>query len=171
MGGLIPDWKKFHDQENAVTRPLQMGPVWMHAAQLTAVWIDHSIWMRDPPQSSYPPCIAVKCAETQSVYAGEIMLRLLREAVMLDGLNISRTDVILALAKHPALEKIHFAPAIFKNDLLNLKGMSAFRTDLALVAQKRINRFPSLIIRQENKPSKLVSGFRTYDELLGIIKL
>src|ERR1700712_580240 len=57
MGGLIPDWKTFTDSVNAVDRPQQMGPVWMHIAQTTHAKLDPLIWMRDPPSSSYPACI------------------------------------------------------------------------------------------------------------------
>ena len=92
MGGLIPDWKTFTDSVNLVTRPLQMGPVWMHIAETTKVKIDPAIWMRDPPTSSYPACIAFKCAELQSKQAAELYLSILREAVMLFGQNISKTD-------------------------------------------------------------------------------
>ena len=54
------------------------GLVWMHIAETTKVKIDPAIWMRDPPTSSYPACIAFKCAELQSKQAAELYLCILR---------------------------------------------------------------------------------------------
>lgn len=71
MGGLLPQWNNYNDAINSVTRPIQRGPVWMHAKQMSGMPIDQNIWMRDPPSSSYPACIAVKCAALQSPYAEE----------------------------------------------------------------------------------------------------
>ena len=170
MGGLIPDWKTFNDSVNAVTRPLQMGPVWMHIAELTNVKLNHIIWMKDPPSSSYPSCIAFKCAEHQSRQAAEIYLGLLREAAMVFGQNISKTDILLRLASDPLLEQVGFNKAKFKKDLLNGTGLESFRRDLTLAQTNHITRFPSLIIRRKNKSSLLVSGYKKADELMDIIQ-
>jgi predicted DsbA family dithiol-disulfide isomerase len=170
MGGLIPDWRTFSDSVNAVTRPLQMGPVWMHIAELTNVKLNHIIWMRDPPSSSYPSCIAFKCAEHQSRQAAELYLGLLREAAMLFGQNISKTDILMSLAANPVLELVGFNKMKFKKDLFNGKGLESFRRDLALTQTKRITRFPALVIRRKNKSSLLVSGYKKADEILNIIQ-
>src|SRR4051812_2644561 len=66
MGGLIPAWNAYHDATNHVSRPIQMGPVWMHASQLSGMPMNTRIWMENPPASSYPACIAVCCAGLQS---------------------------------------------------------------------------------------------------------
>ncbi len=71
MGGLIPSWKNFHDEVNSVTRPVQLGPVWMHAGQIANMPINHLVWMKDPPASSYPARIDVKCAQLQAAALGE----------------------------------------------------------------------------------------------------
>src|SRR4051794_14473222 len=57
MCGLLPGWKNYHDSVNAVSRPMQMGPVWMHAAQLSGMPVQPNIWITDPPSSSYPACL------------------------------------------------------------------------------------------------------------------
>jgi len=170
MGGLIPDWKTFSDSVNSVTRPLQMGPVWMHIAEMTNVKFNHAIWMRDPPSSSYPACIAFKCAELQSRLAGEIYLVMLREAVMLFGQNISKTEILLSLAANPVLELVGFDKIKFKEDLFNGTGLEAFRNDLQLTQNHRITRFPGLLIRRKNKPAILIPGYKKADELIQIIK-
>ncbi len=170
MGGLIPDWKTFSDSVNSVTRPLQMGPVWMHIAEVTNVKVNHSIWMKDPPSSSYPACIAFKCAELQSRQIAELYLTMLREAVMLFGQNISKTEILLSLAANPVLELVGFDKTKFKEDLFNGAGLEAFRKDLQLTQNHRITRFPCLVIRRKNKPTLLVPGYKKADEIMHIIQ-
>ncbi|HYC27745.1 MAG TPA: DsbA family protein, partial [Chitinophagaceae bacterium] len=125
MGGLLPSWENFHDEVNAVTRPVQMGPVWMHAGQIAGLPIQHQLWMRDPPASSYPACIAVKCAQLQSAALGELMLRLLREACMTEGKNIARQTVLFDTAEKLASIDPCFNLEQFKDDLSNDKGLEA----------------------------------------------
>src|SRR5688572_2904993 len=93
MTGMIPSWDQYNDAMHSVSRPIQMGPVWMHASQLSGMPMNSRIWMENPPASSYPACIAFKCAEMQSEGAGDRYLRLLREAIMLDGKNIAKPEV------------------------------------------------------------------------------
>jgi predicted DsbA family dithiol-disulfide isomerase len=76
----------------------QMGPVWMHASEVTGVKMKYSIWHEDPPSSSYPSCLAVRTAGLQSPVAEEKLLLLIQKALMEDGLNISKSDVLLDLA-------------------------------------------------------------------------
>ena len=170
MAGLIPDWKSFSDSVNSVTRPLQMGPVWMHIAEIANVKINHAIWMKDPPSSSYPACIAFKCAELQSKRAAELYLSMLREAVMLFGQNISKTEILLSLAANPVLELVGFDKTKFKEDLFNGAGLEAFRHDLQLTQTNRITRFPALIIRRKNKPALLIAGYKKAEDLIHIFQ-
>jgi predicted DsbA family dithiol-disulfide isomerase len=170
MGGLLPSWKNFNDPVNAVSRPLQMGPVWMHAARLSGMSIDHNLWMRDPPTSSYPACIAFKSVQIQSTQYAELYLRLLREACMLHGKNISRQEELVTLAKRLNQYYPDFNLSVFKEDLLNGKGREAFRVDLNEVNCSNIVRFPSMIFRKRDQPSILFTGYRSYKALLEIIE-
>lgn len=169
MGGLIPDWKTFNDSVNSVTRPVQMGPVWMHIAEITNIKLNTSIWMRNPPASSYPACIAFKCVELQSRTLAETYLLLLREAVMLSGENISKTDVLLRLADYPLMNTEAFDPVKFKEDLFNGAGLEAFRKDLQMVQMHGINRFPTLIVRKNGSHPVLVSGYKTHNDWMEVI--
>jgi len=164
MGGLIPSWKDFNDTLNSVTRPIQMGPVWMHAGQVGGVTIRHRIWMEDPPASSYPSCIAFKSVELQSFDAADRYLTLLREAVMLEGFNIAKTEVLLSLAEKLAEETEYpFNLKEFEEDLTNDRGLEAFRKDVNEVNQHNLNRFPTLIIRKPGEPARVMTGYRTFE--------
>lgn len=168
MSGLLPGWQNYNDPLYSVSRPMQMGPVWLEASVKSGMEIYDKIWAEDPPASSYPACIAVKCAEVQSQTAGVKYLRMAREAVMLHGKNIARQDVLTGIAQNLAtnypgllnLEK-------FLQDLtINDNGINAFRTDLNEVHNRNISRFPTLIMQSANGPAIMITGYRPYPVLL-----
>ncbi|HEU5053405.1 MAG TPA: DsbA family protein [Hanamia sp.] len=170
MAGLLPGWNNYNDTINSVSKPIQMGPVWMHAKQLSGMPIEQNIWISDPPSSSYPACIAVKCAALQSLRAEEHFLRMLREAVMMRGENISKEDVLLNLAEKLAAVDSDFKIEKFKEDIRSDVAMEALRKDLQEVQYHQINRFPSLVIRNKNNKGVLISGYRPYSILLDPIR-
>lgn len=171
MGGLLPSWKDYNDDMNSISRPIQMGPVWMHASQLSGMPMNTRIWMEDPPSSSYPACIAVKCAEMQSAYAGERYLRLLREAIMIAGKNIAKQTILIEIAEELFAENITaFEISKFKNDLNNDNGLEAFRRDIQEVQVRNIHRYPTLILRSGTQSPRIITGYRPYNVLLDAIK-
>ncbi len=164
MGGLLPGWNQFYDAENNVSRPIQMGPVWMHASQVTGLPIDSNIWFRDPPASSYPACIAVKCAGLQSWRAEGEYLGLLRKAVMEQGRNIAKYDVLYDVAKHLAISKPHLLDYTrFSRDMQNENGLEAFRKDMQEIQLSGISRFPSMVFQYPRKKPLLVSGYKPFE--------
>ena len=172
MTGLLPGWKAYNDPLYSVSRPMQMGPVWHEASQQSGMKIYDKIWVEDPPASSYPACIAVKCAELQSQIAGVKYLRMVREAVMLQGKNIARQDVLTGIAQHLAnnycdlIDMDRFLYDLTGSD----NGIEAFRKDLNEVQSRNITRFPTLIMRSINKPAIMITGYRPYPVLIDAIK-
>jgi len=166
MGGLLPGWENYRDTINSVSKPGQMGPVWMHAGRLSGMPIQHDIWVNDPPASSYPACIAVKAAGLQSTNAEELLLRLLREAVMIRGENISRQTVLINAANQLCKLIPNFDVNLFIEDMKNGKGKEAFRKDLQEVQYLRINRFPSLVIKNAFGQAIMLTGYRDYHKLV-----
>ncbi len=171
MGGMIPSWKNYSDSIYSVNRPQQMGPVWLEAGITSGMPIHDKIWVTDPPASSYPACIAVKSAELQSQAAGVEYLRLLREAVMIQGKNIAKQEVLVEVAEKlnescPGLLDI----TRFSEDLTNDNGLEAFRTDWQETQNRNITRFPTLIMRSANKPAIMLTGYRPYPILLEAMK-
>jgi len=170
MGGLLPKWKNYNDNLNSVTRPIQMGPVWMHAKEISGMPMDYNIWMRDPPSSSYPACVAVKCASIQSFRAQERYLRMLREELMINGKNISNRTVLFEIAEKLEKEIPGFDAARFEEDFKNDAALDAFKKDLQEIQYHRINRFPTLVIRTADKKGVLISGYRPYSLLIESIR-
>jgi putative protein-disulfide isomerase len=171
MTGLLPSWKNYSDPVYSVNRPQQMGPVWLEASEASGMPMQNKIWVADPPASSYPACIAVKAVQLQSQPASVKYLRLLREAVMLEGKNIAKQDVL----KQVAERLVNDYPGIinlnqFLGDLINDNGLEAFRIDWQESQNKNISRTPTLIMRSGNKPAIMLTGYRPYPVLLEAIK-
>lgn len=172
MSGLLPGWQNYNDPIYSVSRPMQMGPMWHEASVASGMKIYDRIWVENPPASSYPACIAVKCANLQSKLAGVTYLRMAREAVMLQGKNIAQQDVLTNIAHNlaessPALLDIdRFMYDFSKSD----NGIEAFRKDLNEALSKNITRYPTLILRSANKPSIIITGYRPYSVLIDAMK-
>ncbi|RYZ54988.1 MAG: DsbA family protein [Sphingobacteriales bacterium] len=167
MGGLLSDWEHYHDTVNSISRPLQMGPLWMEVRHRTGAQLEDRIWFTDPPASSYPACIAVKCAGMQGDDTGIQMYRLLQQAIMTEVKNIAKTEVILEIAgRVNGLDK-----HAFEASLLDGSGIPHFRKDLEEVRLLGIERFPALKISSQGR-SLMITGYRNYDTLAaGIRKL
>lgn len=167
LGGLLPDWKSYNDPVNSVSRPIQMGPVWTHASRLSGMPIDSLLWFDNPPESSYPACIAVKCAQLQSPDAAEAFLRLTREAVMMERKNIAKEDVLLEIGRKTAEEfSSIFYFEQFSEDIKEKKGREQFKEDIQKARYHQISRFPTLTLRKPNEPGVMIVGYRPYDSLV-----
>lgn len=172
MSGMLPDWNSYHDELNAVTRPLQMGPVWLQARHMSGVYVNDRLWFTDPPASSYPACVAVKAAAQQSAQAGELMLHGLQHAAMAEGRNTAKKEVLLEVAFQTAMaypEQLSLER--FKEDLLSDKVLTAFKQDLATTAERSVSRFPSLLIKSFGSPrAVLLAGYRPYEAVISAIE-
>jgi putative protein-disulfide isomerase len=166
MGGLIESWQSYHDAENSVSKSIQMGPLWMQVSHIANVPIDSTIWVKDPPASSYLACTAVKCAAMQSHVAGEQYLRMLRTAVMLHGRNIAKQSVLVAIAGELAATDTSLDVERFRADLVNGTGVKAFTADLQEVRYRNISRFPSLAISNSTGKGVLITGYRPYENVI-----
>ncbi|MEB3827692.1 DsbA family protein [Phormidium sp. CCY1219] len=162
MGGLIPDWQKFSDPLNDICRPVQMGPLWVQIRDITGMPVREGIWVEDPPNSSYPACLAVKAAQQQGNTVAEVYLRRLREAVMVEQRNIARDEVLWELA-----EELSGAIDLgqFQEDLDSAETVEAFREDIKDMRYRGSGRFPALILRPRNGRAVLLVGFRPYKVL------
>ena len=165
MGGLIPSWKHFNDAVNSIRKPVQMGPEWMHAKAVSGAQINDRIWITDPPASSFPACIAVKCVELQSPTMTADFLYMLQEAVMVRNLNIAMTEILLdcASALHARYPSFHLTR--FKEQLLGEEGKEAFRKDLQECRYLNITRMPAIRFKSSENRSILLSGFQSYESL------
>ena len=168
MGGLIRDWNRFSDQMNDISRPAQMGPVWMESKYKTGQPVEEFLWIKDPVGTTYPACMAVKAAEAQSSIAGEAMLRELREAVMMNQQNVEKDEVILEIAKRLAKKKILDFSA-FEGTWLSQESSDLFKKDLEETKLKGVTRFPTLLISNGERTIQ-ITGYRPFNVLVDAFK-
>lgn len=161
MCGMIPNWNSYNDAMNSVSKPLQMGPVWMHAGEVTQVQMRYDIWHRDPPSSSFPPCLAVKTAGLQSDRAEDEYLFELRRYMMEEGANISKTQVLFEVAART--ESVD--PRKFREDWDRGAGKARFREDLQKARFHGIGRFPTLTFLNEEGKGVMIVGYRPFEVL------
>jgi predicted DsbA family dithiol-disulfide isomerase len=167
MGGLIQDWNHFNDPMNSVSRPFQMGPHWMHASHVTQSNIHYQIWHEDPPTSSYPACIAVKCASLQSPIAEELYLEATRSAVMEKGLNVSKIEILLDITRELAdAQPEVFSYDQFVQDWNRGAAQAAFRADLQQTSFHKIGRFPTITFTNQTGKGLIITGYRPYEVLV-----
>lgn len=167
MGGLIPNWDSYRDPMNSVSRPLQMGPLWLEAKYKSGMPVKERVWYENPPKSSYPACIAVKAAELQSAMAAEAYLRRVREAVMLHGKDISDWKVLQQVGEelgkeHQGLMDVNR----LQQDMGSKTAREAFEADLQKVRLHGISRFPAITMKREGTDEGiLIVGYRPYEAL------
>jgi len=160
MGGLISRWDNYNDPLNSVSKPIQMGPVWMHASEVTHVKMKHGIWATDPPHSSYPPSIAFKTVELQSKEAADEYLLIIRKALMEDAVNISKKENLFALARE--INNLEFDFATFESDWKAENGHKPFLQDLQKTKFYSIGRFPTLTFQNSDGDGIMITGYRPY---------
>jgi putative protein-disulfide isomerase len=167
MYAMITDWDNFHDPVNSVTTPAQMGPVWMHASVISGVPMNDRIWYMDPPASSVPAALAVKCACLQSKEAGKLYFDAVREAVMMKGINVSKLGLLneIALDVETSNPKI-FSARQFERQLRGPLPLVALKKDMDEAVANRVGRFPTLIMKSPGNRGVIVTGYRPYEVLV-----
>lgn len=166
MAGLIPSWKHFSDHRNAISKPIQMGPEWMHACNVSGIQIDDRLWVTDPPQSSYPACLAVKAAEFQGGSAARHYFHLIQQAAMQQRRNIARQAVLYQVAVELCNELAEFDPDRFAKDMKQTETREALRRDIADWKYLNVGRLPAMIFQAEAGKGTILIGYQTLDNLL-----
>jgi predicted DsbA family dithiol-disulfide isomerase len=167
MGGMIRRWDQYDDPLNAIHRPGQMGPLWLQAERETGVRMDTRVWAEDPPQSSWPACLAFKAAELQSPLAGEAYLKRMRRALFADSRNIARREVLAGIAAEcQAACPSRFDAARWESDFGAPEAQRAFRADMGEARMLGIGRFPTLVL-SGRAGRRLLTGWRPYEALAG----
>lgn len=165
MSGLIPSWDNFIDETNMISRPSQLGPLWLHAEQMSGMQTSHRLWIEDPPYSSFPACIAAKAAFLQSDEIGELYLRKVRESCMLKSNNVSKPLILIRIAEELASGHSGFSLEQFLFDYHGESAEIAFRTDWHEAQSCNVRRCPSLMMKNDDQETILISGYHSYATL------
>ena len=113
----------------------------LQARHISGQPINENIWMKNPIDTSYPACIAVKAAAFQRKIAEEAMLWKLREAVMMYQQNIGMVETIMEIVEILNTEGIIYKNK-FQTDFRSDKASLSFKKDLDRTKAAGITRFP-----------------------------
>ncbi len=162
---MIQRWENFNDPLNAINKPSQMGPVWMDAKIKTGIPFNESIWVEDPPTSSFPACIAIKTAELQSKELGWQYLKLVMKGVMMEGRNIAKQDILLELAETLSLQNLDFNLQLFIDEYNQESSREAFRKNIQQAKINNIGRYPTVTLTYPGKRGIIITGYRPFEIL------
>ncbi len=120
MGGLARSY------ENA--NLLDVVEQWLEDADAGGMPCDPRIWTKNPLDSTYPACRAVKAASAQGWEAGYGYLRTLREGIMFELRKLDDDDALIEAAGRAELDTERF-----EVDLRSPASEEAFKADLTEV--------------------------------------
>lgn len=140
-GGLLPGWNGFEDRAAGIRVPADVAPHWRQVARHTGQTIDDSVWLVDPPGSSYPASEAAHVARLLDPVLEAAFLRRVREAVFLQARNIARRDVLIACAAAAGLDAEAFTILLDAG-----AGRHGFAADLAESRRLGVHGFPTLVV-------------------------
>ncbi|BDG03527.1 DsbA family oxidoreductase [Anaeromyxobacter oryzae] len=119
------------------------------------------LWLSsDPPLTSLPALSALAAARLQGVTREAALRAAIREAALVRGLNVARTDVLLELAERAGLDLGRFSGALFAP-----ATEARVREALEEAQDKGIRDAPALVIADE----WLVAGTRSADEYRAVL--
>lgn len=153
MGGLLPDWSY---NSGGISKPGDVAHHWDEVSLYYEMPIDGDVWLEDPLDSSYPSCIAVKAAQIQDKEKAVVYMRLLREKLYLEKVNIAKIENLLTIAKEAGLDT-----AKFQKDY-NGAARQLFEEDLAYGRTLGVLGFPTLFFSDPDGNKLTVYGYKPY---------
>ena len=155
MGGLLPSWKNF--DRGGIKKPEDVVGHWKDVYLQSGMPIDGSIWIEEPPDSSYPPSIAFKAAQLQDIDKAIIFLRRMNEIVFLENKNIARVDVIIKAAYDAGLDVARLLRDV------NNKALNLFYKDLNYAKSLEIDILPTFVFKVSGEIKDYLYGAQTYE--------
>jgi len=157
MGGLLPYWEKYSSV--LISRPLDIANDWDSKSTDYQMPIDGDLWREDPLDSSYPPSIAFKAIEMQSMEKSILYLRKIREMVFTKKMNINKWKHLFSAAKEVGCDLEQF-----KKDY-DGKAREIFYQDIEKAKLKGIKIFPTIIMSNDLGHSVNLKGYNTFEIL------
>ncbi|MBL1221457.1 DsbA family protein [Chryseobacterium sp. L7] len=154
MGGLLPSWDIYNS--GGISKPGDVAHHWEEVSPYYQMPIEGGVWLTDPLNSSYPPSIAFKAAQMQDKKKAVDYMRITREMVFLDQLNITKQEHLEKAAELAGLDA-----AQWKEDYES-KAQIEFKKDLDLARQLGVRGFPTLIFTKDDEILDILYGFKPY---------
>jgi len=109
---------------------------------------------RDPPTSTYPACIHVHTVRLIAPELEDAYLRALREAVYLDGLNISRDEVGADVAERVGIPRARFLEARRSG-----QPEAVFKDTVAKLQAKDLHGYPTVLFTLDEGEDVQIRGY------------
>ncbi len=120
------------------------------------------LWLSpDAPLTSVPVLTAIAAARLQGAACEEALRSALRDAALVRGVNVARTDVLLELAERAGLDLCRFSSALDAPDT-----EQRVRAAVEEAVEKGIDGAPALVIGEE----WLLAGPRTLEEYRHVLR-
>lgn len=146
----------------AAERRLRARELKRAAAEPDAPPFSPELWSNvAAPQSSAPPLLAVAAARLQGPAAAGMLREALREAALVRGLDVSRSDVIVEVAARAGLDLARFVPAFEAPATERL-----LRAEIEEARDLGVESGPALVIDED----WLVSGLRSIRDYRLLLK-
>ncbi|MCT2564549.1 DsbA family protein [Chryseobacterium herbae] len=162
MGGLLPSWDIYNS--GGISKPSDVAHHWEEVSPYYKMPIEGGVWITDPLNSSYPPSIAFKAAQMQDKKKAVVYMRILREMVFLDKLNITKIEHLEKAAELAGLNVTQW-----KEDYES-KAQIEFKKDLDLGRQLGVRGFPTLIFTKDDEILDILYGVKPYADFEHRIK-
>lgn len=153
MGGLLPDWSY---NGGGISKPSDVAHHWDEVSQYYDMPIDGDVWLEDPLNSSYPPSIAFKAAQSQDKEKAILFLRAIREMVFLQKKNIAKWENLAIAAQKVGLDEEKL-----KTDAES-EAKLLFNEDLEYAKKHGVRGFPTLFFTDRNGKRETVYGSKPY---------
>jgi putative protein-disulfide isomerase len=144
--------------------PFSIDRFFAQVQRTTGMPIDPNSMKKDRPESTYPSCIHWHAGRLADASKADAYLRALREAVYIDGLNVSRLAVAADVAQRVGVP----GPA-FQAALASGQAQEEFDARIQDLTKNGLHGYPTLLISHQGRITR-VEGFQTLPSLLGIIE-
>ena len=158
----MPSWEVYNSWP--ISKPADVAHHWEEMSKYFEMPIDGDVWLKDPLNSSYPPCIAYKAAELQGHVKASNFLRRIREMVFLEKLNITRWEHLKLAAMECGLDTAQFATDYYG------RAQQLFKDDLSLAAHYGVRGFPALYFSDSLNNQTTIYGYKPYEEFEQALK-
>lgn len=154
---LLPLFEEVREVMNDPSRLWTIADRYRIVSKKTGVYIDNRVWSQDPPHSAWPACEAVKAAERQGLDAADRFIKLLRNAVMLDGKNIAKREVQIELATKGGLDR-----SSFERDIADPKRREEVLSDIQDARRENVESRPHFVLTNTQGDKVAIAGPRVF---------
>lgn len=166
MGGMIPSWETFGgDQGNNIEKAADVTSHWQEIGKYTRMPIDGTIWMEKPIDSSYPSSRVFEIVRRDHPEKAQIVLRKIREAIMLRNQDISQASVLKEIIQEAGLDSEYIL-----KQAEGAAGEQLLTKDLQTVQALQATGFPTVVLVDDQNQGLKVVGAQPFEVLVEALK-